>query len=82
MCGCVMRGGADVVRADSGCTERLNMLLWTCGIRIIGIFLALLMGAIIVRKMKQWDDPALWWLLAGLSIGPIVLLAANIIYKF
>jgi hypothetical protein len=47
----------------------------------MGILLAMMMGAIIVRKMKQWDDPALWWLLAGMSIGPIVLLAANIIFR-
>jgi hypothetical protein len=57
------------------------MLLWTCGIRVLGIVLALAMGAIIVRKMKQWDDPALLWLLAGLSIGPIVVLAANIVLR-
>lgn len=57
------------------------MLLWTCGIRVLGIVLALTMGVIIARKMKQWDDPALWWLLAGLSIGPIVLLAANIVFR-
>ncbi len=57
------------------------MIIWTCSIRAVGIFLALLMGVIIIQKMRKWRDLALYWLLAGMSIGPLVVLSWNIIFR-
>ncbi len=41
----------------------------------------MLIGLIIVQKMRKWNDAALAWLLAGLSIGPLVVLTWNIIFR-
>jgi len=57
------------------------IILWTFILRGVGIALAGLVGAVIIWKSRRWKDPALYWLLAGLSIGPIIILTWNIIYQ-
>jgi len=54
---------------------------WLFGIRGVGIALAVLMGVLIFMKTRQWNDPALKWLLFGLSIGPLVVLSWNLVYR-
>jgi len=57
------------------------IIFWTSVLRGVGIALAAFLGALIIWKSRQWKDPALYWLLAGLSIGPIIILSWNIIYQ-
>jgi hypothetical protein len=54
---------------------------WVFGLRGAGLALALLLGGLIVYKARHWDDPALIWLLAGLSVGPALVLSWNIAYR-
>ena len=57
------------------------MILWAIGLRGVGIALAIMLGILIIKKMRTWQDPALKWLLVGLSIGPVMLLAWNSAYR-
>jgi len=43
--------------------------------------LAILLGALILLKSRQWKDAALIWLLFGLSIGPLIVLSWNLAYR-
>lgn len=54
---------------------------WLLGLRGVGIVLAILMGVLILIKTRQWKDPALNWLLFGLSVGPLIVLIWNFVYR-
>ncbi len=52
------------------------------GLRGAGFVLAIAMGALILWKSRQWQDAALKWFLLGLSIGPLVILLWNCLYRY
>jgi hypothetical protein len=54
---------------------------WIFGLRGLGVFFAVIMGGLILRKMRHYRDPALWWLFVGLSFGPALVLVWNAIFR-
>jgi len=54
---------------------------WSFMLRGVGIIFALMLGVLIIWKSRRWKDPALYWLLAGLAIGPIIILSWNLFYQ-
>jgi len=54
---------------------------WMLYLRGAGIALCLVLGVLILWKTRRWRDPALVWLLMGLSVGPVLVLVWNIVYR-